>query len=143
MPFRFLDDLATADVAFCAWDKTCEGLFLSAAEATLSVLMKDVEALCFHEAKPVCVRSPQRDLLLLKFLEEILFLKDAEGLLLRPDNIQMACVHGEHILQACLRGERIDPEKHQFLVDVKAVTLHHLKVEQTDTGWQATVVLDI
>ena len=40
-------------------------------------------------------------------------------------------------------GEVIDRERHELLVDVKAVTMHHFKVEETAEGWTATVVLDI
>jgi SHS2 domain-containing protein len=29
------------------------------------------------------------------------------------------------------------------VVDVKAVTLHRFRVEQTPSGWEATVILDI
>jgi len=40
-------------------------------------------------------------------------------------------------------GEKIDPSKHELIVDVKAVTLHRFGVTQIEEGWIASVILDI
>ncbi|NTV43837.1 MAG: archease, partial [Syntrophobacteraceae bacterium] len=40
-------------------------------------------------------------------------------------------------------GEKIDPDRHDLIVDVKAVTFHHFRVEQTRHGWEAMVILDL
>ena len=40
-------------------------------------------------------------------------------------------------MRAELEGERIDPARHEQVADVKAVTLHGLRVERTEVGWQA------
>jgi SHS2 domain-containing protein len=40
-------------------------------------------------------------------------------------------------------GEVLDPDRHHPRVDVKAVTLHHFRLEKTDCGWKASVILDI
>ena len=37
----------------------------------------------------------------------------------------------------------IDAGRHELIVDVKAVTLHRFKVEQTPRGWETLVILDI
>ncbi|PSO67356.1 MAG: hypothetical protein BRC42_16445 [Cyanobacteria bacterium QS_1_48_34] len=42
-----------------------------------------------------------------------------------------------------IQGETLDPNPHQQIVDVKAVTLHHFQLEQTGEVWTATVILDI
>ncbi len=34
-------------------------------------------------------------------------------------------------------------KKHDLIVDVKAVTLHRFEVKQTETGWKASIILDI
>ena len=46
-------------------------------------------------------------------------------------------------LHATAIGEQLDPQRHQMRVDVKAVTLHRFRVEQTEQGWEAFVILDI
>jgi SHS2 domain-containing protein len=42
-----------------------------------------------------------------------------------------------------LAGEELDMNRHDLVVDVKAVTLHQFRVEKTDRGWEAFVILDI
>jgi SHS2 domain-containing protein len=48
-----------------------------------------------------------------------------------------------NVLEAIACGEILDPERHHPRVDVKAVTLHHFRLERTDRGWRASVILDI
>ncbi|NTU48413.1 MAG: archease, partial [Syntrophobacteraceae bacterium] len=45
MPYEFLDDIATADVAFQAWGKTLEEMFVSACEATINVMVSDLASI--------------------------------------------------------------------------------------------------
>jgi SHS2 domain-containing protein len=52
-------------------------------------------------------------------------------------------VDGEYHLSAVTQGEVLDRDRHQERVDVKAVMLHRLQLEQTDDGWTAMVILDI
>jgi SHS2 domain-containing protein len=46
-------------------------------------------------------------------------------------------------LHAKGRGEKLDPERHQTRVDVKAVTLHRFSLKKTDDVWEGFVILDI
>jgi SHS2 domain-containing protein len=48
-----------------------------------------------------------------------------------------------HGLQATVRGEPIDRERHQLAHEIKAVTYHQLEVKETDAGWQARFIVDI
>jgi len=143
MPYRFLEDAFTADVGFIAFGATLEECFAAAADATLGVMLDNVDALEFRERRPVHLEDDALDLLLLKFLEELVYYKDAEGLLLRPSNVQVGWYGERWCMDATLEGEGIDPARHELSADVKAVTLHQLRVQRTDTGWEATVVLDI
>ncbi len=143
MPYRFLEDAFTADVGFIACGTTLEECFTAAAEATLRVMLDNTASLQLREQRQVRLEDDALDLLLLKFLEELVYFKDAEGLLLRPASVQIAHRAPGWRLDAVLAGESIDPARHELSADVKAVTLHQLSVQRTDTGWEATVVLDI
>lgn len=143
MPFRNLPDIAIADTAFEATGETREALFAAAADAVMSVMVDDLGTIGEGEVRIVRLTSDKLDLLLLDFLEEFIFFKDSEQLLLRPRHIAFLDKEGSLVLEAVLSGEHMDPEKHAFKVDVKAVTLHMLEVAKTDEGWRATVVLDI
>ena len=45
MPYRYLEDIATADVAFEARGKDLAELFMAAAEATMNVMVADLDSI--------------------------------------------------------------------------------------------------
>jgi SHS2 domain-containing protein len=142
-PYRFREDIAIADVAFDAWGATLEALFVAAADATTNTMAEDLEAIGDRQRRPIRLEEQSADMLLFRFLEELIFLKDAEGLLLRVPAVRIHRRDGALILEAEARGEPLDPLRHRLQADVKAVTLHRLRVERTARGWEATVVLDV
>lgn len=143
MPYRFLEDIATADVAFAAWGETREELFRAAAEALLATMVNEPATVEPCQEQTIRVTEGQLDLLLFSFLNELIFFKDARCLLLRVDSLKIEERDGDYSLEAVTKGERIDPLRHPLLVDVKAATLHRLSVAYHDGAWQGTVVLDV
>ena len=141
--YRFRGDVAIADAAFEAWGATLEELFVAAADATTSTMAGNLEAIEDRQRRPIRLEEQRADLLLFRFLEELIFLKDAEGLLLRVPAVSIRARDGALVLKAEARGEPLDPLRHRLQADVKAVTLHRLRVEKTARGWEASVVLDI
>jgi SHS2 domain-containing protein len=142
MTYHFIDDIALADVAVEVEEKTLEALFASAAEALLQVQIEDVASINHDVERKIIVSHAKIDLLLYKFLQELIFLKDARHLILRADDIDIE--HGKVFsLTAHLSGERLDPLRHEQKVDVKAVTLHKFEVKQTRSGWKARMIFDI
>lgn len=143
MQYRYLDDIATADVAFEATGDTLEDLFVASADATMNVMVDDLDTISVRERRPIRVASDAVDMLLFELLQELIFYKDAERLLLRVPRVAIERRDGAYRLEAEAAGETIDTEKHGAGVDVKAVTLHRFRVEQTPQGWRAFVILDI
>ncbi|MCK6553746.1 archease [Candidatus Binatia bacterium] len=142
-PYRFVEDAPTADVGFVAVGETLAECFCAAAEATLAAMLGNPEALRHDVVRTARVEAASRDLALLRFLEELIYYKDAEGLFLRPTEVAVDDTAEGVRVAATLAGESIDPARHQLAGDVKAVTLHRLRVAQTAAGWEATVVLDL
>ena len=143
MPYRFLEDLATADIAFEATSKTLEELFTEAALATTNVMVRDLKKIEETERREIKIEDDAIDMLLFNFLQEIIFYKDAEQLIFSRYDVKIR-QEGPHFkLKAKFYGERLDMNKHDLIVDVKAVTLHKFEVKKTDAGWEATVILDI
>jgi SHS2 domain-containing protein len=143
MPYRYLPDIAIADVAFEAWAETLEELFLAAADATMNVMVSDLAAIVEHETRVLAAADEEADMLLFQLLQELIFYKDAERLLLRVRRVGIRQDASGYALQADAWGEEIDPLRHDLVVDVKAVTLHRFRLAQTERGWEATVILDI
>lgn len=141
--FFYLDNIATADVAFKAWGRSRDEMFASAAAATLGVMVENPQGVLPRQQKSVSLQDEQIDLLLVRFLQEFVFYKDAEQMFLWCQDIKIDLSGSGFQLAAQLVGEKIDPSRHKLGVDVKAVTMHRLLVEEKDGQWQATVVLDI
>jgi SHS2 domain-containing protein len=81
-------------------------------------------------------------MLLLCFINELIFLRDAEGLLLLPRRVEIER-DGEFVLEAELTGEPLDPQRHTLASEVKAATAHGLRVARAGEGWEASVTLDV
>ena len=142
-PYRYLEEIATADVAFEARGVTLEETFLAAADATLNTMVEEIGTVAPRERRVFSLAADSLDLLLFELLQELVYHKDAERLLLRVRDLRIEETGSGVRLHAEAVGETIDPGRHPLLADVKAVTLHRLSVEKTPSGWRAVVVLDV
>lgn len=149
MSFRFRYDLTHADVAFDASGTTPEELIFSACEALLRIMIDEPSELASRETREIELRSGEQEPaaaaaeLLHATLEKIVFLKDAEELLLKPRKIELGRTGSETVLHGVFAGEKIDRERHPLGTDVKGVTHHQFAVWRENGTWNATVVLDV
>ncbi len=143
MGYHFLEDIAIADIAFEAWGKDLEELFIAAGDATVNTMVDNLEAIEAIETRSFELEDDALDMLLFNFLQEFIYYKDSELLLLRAKQVKISEENGNFELNAITKGEKLDVSRHHQRVDVKAVTLHRFKLEKTDAGWQALVILDI
>lgn len=143
MPYRFIEEEATADVAFEAWGDSLEEVFQASAEATLNVMIDNVDSVTPSESALIELADEALDLLLFDFLQRLIYYKDAKRLLLRVNDLRVQQDQGVWTLWAVARGEALDPRQHRQIVDVKAVTLHGFRLEEVDGQWRAHVLLDI
>ena len=143
MPYEFLEDIAIADIAFLATGSDLEAVFIAAGDATVNTMIENLDAIAPLQTRTFSLENDALDMLLFNFLQEFIYYKDSELLLLRPQQVTIAQQDSLFHLNAITAGETLDPEKHHQRVDVKAVTLHRFALEQTDNGWTAMVILDI
>jgi SHS2 domain-containing protein len=106
-------------------------------------MVDDLETVNPVTARAIELSDDSLEMLLLRFLEELVYLKDTERLLLRPDRIEIHEHDGSYHMVAGMAGEKIDFNRHALSADIKAVTLYRFTVARTAKGWNATVVLDI
>lgn len=142
MPYHYLD-ITIADTAFEASGKTLEELLVSAAMATTNVMVRNLESVKAKVERNVLLEAENIEQLLYKFLQEIIYYKDAQLLLFGRYDVSIKQVNGNYRLKAKFYGEELDMKKHDLVVDVKAVTMHKFEVKKTPSGWKATVVVDI
>lgn len=141
-PFEFVDDV-TSDVTFVARGPTLAAVFAAAAAALLATTIESPERLGETEQRRLELVEPDLELLLLVFLNELVYLRDAEGLLLRVRSLQVQEGEGQARLEAELVGEWMDATRHRPATDVKAATAHGLRLVREDGEYRATVTLDV
>jgi SHS2 domain-containing protein len=139
--FRFVEG-ATSDLAFTASGSSVAEVFHAAAEALLAATVERPEAVEPKVERSLRMSDTDPELLLLRFLNELIYLRDAEGLVLRPTRVECR-TDGRIELGASLAGEAFDAARHEPGCDVKAATAHGLALVRSDGGWRASVTLDV
>jgi SHS2 domain-containing protein len=94
-------------------------------------------------SKNIAIEEQSVDLLLYNFLQELIYYKDAEALLLRLAHCRIEAESEAAILHALATGEQIDLNRHHLGTDVKAVTFHRFSLSKEGELWRTTVVLDV
>jgi SHS2 domain-containing protein len=142
--FRFLEDIALADSAFEARGGTPSELFCASAQAVIESMVAP-ETVAPSLAKSISRHDPSLEGLLFDWLADIVYLKDAPGLVFRDVacTVEKDSAGGDWRLDGTLRGEPIEPGRHALRADVKAITKHRYEVRQDKGNWVATVVMDI
>lgn len=140
--FRFLEEIALADIGFEAEGKSVEDVFRGATQALLESM-----------ANPVTVsreweRSIERtdvDLssLLFEWLSEMVYWKDAAGVVYREAPLTLTREGEVWLLRARLIGAPVNQQTQELHADVKGVTKHLYELKQTGDRWKARVVLDV
>lgn len=143
MPYEFLEDIATADIAFSAWGKDLEETFIAASDATMNVMVENLDCILPLERREFQLQNEALDMLLFDLLQELIYYKDSEKLMLRIHQIQIKEEHSQYMLKAIALGEKLDQNRHATRADVKAVTLHCFQLVETDRGWKTQIILDI
>ncbi len=110
------------------------------AALSLSSIVTDLDKIDVIESVEVECEAPDFDLLLVDWLNEIVYQMATRNMLFGRYEVQI----NDHRLLARLYGETADPGKHQPAVEIKGATLTELKVYQTDAGdWVAQCVVDV
>ncbi|PKL38782.1 MAG: hypothetical protein CVV44_07900 [Spirochaetae bacterium HGW-Spirochaetae-1] len=143
MDYEVLDDITSADLAFRVLAGSRDELFLKGAAALMAIMVANHGDISTTHHHTIEMTDTSLDILYYRFLNEFLFLRDAELLLLLPCSVSITGENGVLNLTCETRGERADRNKHSFNTDIKAVTMHHLRVEKTSSGWSAIAVLDL
>jgi len=130
-------DIATADMAFAAYGRDLNELFSNAAKAVTSIMFEgDIGQKIVRE---MGLEEDEDIVLLQKWLSEIVYLHDSERLLFSRFDVK---TDGRR-LSATIYGEKYDPKRHKFIIDIKAVTYHQMSIEKMKEGYKCTVVVDV
>lgn len=135
--FEILDH--TADVGILAYGESREEVFVNTAYGMTSIIA-DVETVNEVVEREISAEAFDQTELLVTWLNELLYLFDAEFLLFSRFEIHELT---DARIRAIVYGEKVDPSRHNLKTHVKAATYHSLKLEEKEDGFQAQVILDV
>ncbi len=135
--YRYIEH--PSDVGFEAVGASLEALFANAALAMYS-FMTDVEAIAATEERAVTVAAEDLYSLMFDWLDELLFLFEAEFLVM--NDFEIAVDTSTFSITGTCRGGKFDPERHEAGIIVKAVTYSMMEIKKNEQ-WHARVVLDV
>ena len=129
----------TADLGLRVRAPDLNTLFREAAVGLFSMMVDDLKTVNpIHECT-VMLDGTDKEFLLFDWLRHLLYLFDSA----RELYSEFEIIVTDEGLSAIAFGEPLDPERHPLGREVKAITYHELKVEQTADGWLAEVIVDI
>lgn len=129
----------TADLGLRVRAADLPTLFAEAGMGLFSIVAGDLAQIRLTQTAAIRLEGDRRDELFFDWLSELLYQFETKRLLLGRFDVRLH----EQGLEAVVAGEPWDPQRHRLEHEVKAITYHGLKVEQTPDGWLAEVVVDI
>ena len=133
--FKFLEH--TADIKFQAFGKNTEEVFSNSALALKETISGKIKINEIKEKK-ISVEGKDFESLLYNFLEEIIYLLDAENFLIsKIKKIEIK----NFKLKAIILGD--DASNYKFTNNVKAVTYNEMFVKKIKEKWVSQVVIDV
>jgi SHS2 domain-containing protein len=130
----------TADLGLRIRSADLNTLFREAGLALQSVLVENLAAVEPRRCVYVQLPADELEYLLFDWLKALLFHFEVEQMLFARFEVSVDASTG---LSAEAWGEPFDRGRHELSHEVKAITYHDLKVEQTPEGWLAEVIVDI
>jgi SHS2 domain-containing protein len=129
----------TADLGLRIRAGGLDTLFAEAGRALFTAIVDNLDAVQPLQRVEVRLAGTDREYLLFDWLRELLYRFDAEHLVFGRFEVHVAADG----LTGTAWGEPLDRSRHELAHEVKAITYHGLRVEQTADGWLAEVIVDI
>jgi SHS2 domain-containing protein len=129
----------TADLGLRVRAPDLDQLFAEAARALFAAILDDVNAVEPRQRLDVELAGDDREFLLFDWLRELLYRFDGEHQVFGRFEVRVRADG----LTGTAWGEPLDRARHALAHEVKAITYHGLRVEQTADGWLAEVIVDI
>jgi SHS2 domain-containing protein len=140
--FRFLEKIALADIGFEAEGESVEEVFRGATQAVLET-MATPSTVSGGWERTIERSDADPSALLFDWLSDVVYWKDAAGVVFREAPLTLTQEGDVWSLRACLIGEPVDQQTQELHADVKGVTKHLFELKQTDGRWKVRVVLDV
>ena len=140
--FKFLDH--TADVQSKSWGESIEEAFSQCALSLMAVITPELENISQTTEKSVKIIAEDKEALLFDFLYEFLFIFDVEGLVFNFIDVKItSSKNDQYELEALLKGEIFDTDKHEIGTEVKAITYSFIEILESKNNVEIKIVFDL
>ncbi|MBW1903186.1 MAG: archease [Deltaproteobacteria bacterium] len=135
--FIVLNHTADSGIMVCGTD--IMNLFEKAAIAIMQIMVSSRHT---EKTRTIKLSLDEQDLpgLMVRWLGEILYLFAGEKEVVT--GIRIDSISPSH-LDATLESVPFDPDLHEILCEIKAVTYHQIQVVEKDDCWEARVIFDL
>ena len=140
--FRFLEEIAWADIGFEAEADSVEEVFRGATQALLESMANPATVSGGWE-RAIELSAVDQSELLFDWLAEVVYWKDAAGVVFREASLTLTRDANVWLLRARLTGAPVDHKTQELHADVKGVTKHLYELKRTCDRWKVCVVLDV
>ena len=128
-----------ADIGLRVRGSSLAELFRNAARGMIE-LMLEPGTVTPRDGRPITATGDDAEMMLVGWLEEILFAFDADGF--APCEVEVERFEAGRV-SGTLRGEPFDETVHEVRNVIKAVTWHGLKVEKQGDTYRVNVLFDV
>jgi SHS2 domain-containing protein len=109
----------------------------------MNVMVEDLDSIRPRERRTFKLKSEALDLLLLGFLQELIYYKDSESLMLQPESIRIQKQESQFVLEATARGGKVGPQAPPSGRGCEGSHLAPLFPGENVPGWEGLRILDI
>ena len=127
-----------ADIGIRGFGNSIKEAFENAAVALYSVMV-NIDAVNPREKRTLTVSAPDRELLLVEWLNTLLAISDIEHMIFSKFDVK---IEGT-TLTGVAWGETLDRDRHEPHVEVKGATYYLLSVREQDGKYTAQCVVDV
>jgi SHS2 domain-containing protein len=137
----------STDAFVQAHGTSLEELFENCAMGLVNIMF-DVDKVENRQSEAIVASGEDLEHLLFDWLEKVLLKILIEQIVLSRFSIRLFERHANdeekgYLLKAQAGGEKVSYGKHNYKIEIKAITYHELKVQRTGTGHVATFLVDL
>ena len=143
--YRYLEH--STDAIVQAHGSSLEELFENSAMGLVNIMF-DIDKVENRQSETIMASDENLENLLFDWLEKVLLKIFIDQIVLSRFSIRVFKKHKNfeekrYFLEAQVGGEKVNYDKHNYKIEIKAITYHELKIQCTDTSYVATFLVDL
>ncbi|MFX1256421.1 MAG: archease [Promethearchaeota archaeon] len=142
--FRYIDH--TADIQSQSWGPNLEEAFSQCALSLMAIITPNLHYITPIIEKKIKIEAEDKEALLFDFLSEFLFIFDVEELVFNKIHVMFIRKNknkSNYELEAILKGEKFNRNKHEIGTEVKAITYSFMEIIESRDKVEIKVIFDI